>query len=252
VTGALNQSATGVKQLVPAAAGLHKTQIIMIAPSGSTEVLIEADVSVYYQGEPQSIPGVTATAPTKDSPATFQLVSGDKPYQVDSFYGLVNGNQPLVYSAAITTESGQILIDDQPIANSVPSIVVNESQRYFTLEITPGAIDWESAEFTSVSVLVTPTGIAGPGQPGEHPPLTWNKGEYGSQYITWSAKDTDNVSYTWQAAYCIPGKGTVMTDKAAGATDLLLPLPASPPAPASGPVESFATTAVLLASSASA
>lgn len=248
VTGTLNQGSTGTQQRVPAAAGVHQTKIFVVVPPESDTVVLEADVSVYYQGEPQAIPGAPASAPTKESPAVYQLVpsgKGKTSFASETFYGLVNGNQPLVYSATITTETGQILIDDQPVANDVPSILVNPTQRYFTIEVTPESIDWDSAGFTSVSVLVTPSGINP--APGQHRPLTWNKGETGSQYITWSIQDTDTVTYSWYATYCVPGTGNVQTTAVASATDVLLAVPAGPPSNAS--VTSFAVSAVVPASS---
>ena len=105
--------------------------------------VIEADVNVYYQGAPQPIPGAPKQYPTRESPAMFTLLpqkAGAFCMARDAFYGLANGDQPLVYPAAITLDSGnQVAIDDQVMQNNYPTIQVSPAQRYFTVEVTPAA-----------------------------------------------------------------------------------------------------------------
>lgn len=231
VSGPLNTNVNGSKQTIPAAAGLHETGLIVYVPADAGNPVLEVDVDMFYAGQPQTIPGGPDTYPSKESPAQFKLIPGDKNFALDSFEGLINGNQPLVYSATITSGSGQVGIDAQLIANGYSSILVNPTQRYYTLEVNVDAIDWDSVTFKTVEVLIKPAG----GLPTTaEQTLTWNENESGSQYLTWAVQEAKlkHVQYMWQATYYIPNENAQQTTMSAATADILLPVPANPPADA--------------------
>lgn len=225
VTGPLNQGATGSSQTIPPPNGMHETSLIILVPAKSKHPVLEADVSMWYEGTPQAIPGAPASLPSKASPAVFSLIPGSSPMTHEVFTGLVNGDQPLVYSATFTSASGQVVIEDQLIENTIPSIMLSPTQRYFTLLVTPAAIDWASAKFTSVTVLVT---VSIAGTAGEERALAWNQGETAPRYLTYSYQVGQAVSYLWEAEYTVPGVGALSTTPAT-ATDIILNIPAQPP-----------------------
>jgi hypothetical protein len=233
----LVQGQTGFLQMIPAADALHSTNLIIFVPSSQadTEPVFDATVQMWYVSPP-TLPPSVSSQPSKDSPAVFTITpatdSSGNLFGHETFLGLLSGDEPLVYSASIDAAEGQIDINDTLIENDQASIMVTPTQRYFTLEISPAPIDWNTASFMSVEVLITAKVAQGtaPSAPTTQPPqreYTWNKGEGGSKYVTYPIQDGNQVSYDWEVNYITPGK-PVQTVKRSGATDLILNIPATP------------------------
>ncbi len=233
----LAQGKSGFLQIIPAANAVHSCNLIIYVPSAqaSNNPVFDATVQMWYQQAP-TIPPSGGTQPTKDSPAVFTITpnsdaSGNL-FGRATFEGLLSGDQPLVYTAAIDAASGQIDIPDTLLENTQPSVMVSPTQRYFTLEISTEAVDWTTATFASVEVLVNLHVAQGsaPSKPGDTPPqraFTWNKGEQGIKYLSYGIQDGNVVSYDWKANYITPGK-PVQSNSATGASDLILNIPATP------------------------
>ena len=205
-TAPLVANQTGFLQLVPAADAASSCSLIVYVPASQAagSPIFEADVKMWYS-TPPTLPPAVGTQPTKASPATFKVTpASDKVGNLfgrATFVGLVTGDEPLVYTATIDAAAGQIVVGETLIENAMASIMVTPTQRYFTLEINPGAIDWATATFKSVQVIVTGTIAQGsassaPTQPAPaQSPFTWTKGQTGSQYLTWSTSEGNTVSY---------------------------------------------------------
>jgi hypothetical protein len=247
---------TAALQVIPAAAALREVGLLIVIPADASAGVIEADVQVYYAGELQAIPGASVgNMPISGSPARFTLTpkSDSKGVAIDkaTFIGVINSDQPLVYSASITTDDGnQVDIDEQLLDSTIATVLVSPTERYFTLQVVPTAIDWDKAGFTSVQVLVNAM-IDKKTQPQRT--VTWTKDASGpgatdtsTRYLTWPTQDGQDVSYTWHAEYVVTGSGTLATTPVS-ATDTILDVPANPPAGA--PVAAFVTGAVVLAAS---
>ncbi len=227
---------TGFSQIIPAANAIHSCTLIVYVPSvlASSNPVFDATVQMWYQQAPTLPPGVN-TQPTKNSPAVFTITpnpdANGSLFGRATFDGLINGDQPLVYTAAIDAASGQINIPETLLNNSQPSVMVSPTQRYFTLEISPAAINWTTATFQRVEVLVTlniaqGTATSLPGQLSQQT-FIWNKDEQGSKYLTYGITDGNSVTYAWEVNYVIQGQ-PVKTQSATGATDLILNIPATP------------------------
>ena len=235
----LVQGQTGFLQVIPAANAVHSCNVIVFVPSSlaSVDPIFDATVQMWYQ-EPLSLPPGVSTLPTKQSPAVFTInpaadASGNL-FGRATFVGLLTGDQPLVYSASIDAAQGQIDIAETSIVNTLPSLMVSPTQRYFTLEISPGAIDWDAAAFQSVEVIINATVAQGTApKPPFNQPLQrlyiWNKGESGSKYDTYAIQDGNRVNYDWKVNYIIPGQ-PVQTARETGASDPVLNIPAAPTA----------------------
>lgn len=233
----LVQGKNGFLQVIPAANAAHSCNLIIYVPSAqaSDNLIFDAVVQMWYQ-QPPTLPPSGSTQPTKDSPAVFTITPATDAqgnlFGRATFEGLLSGDQPLVYTAAIDTASGQIDIPDTLLENTQPSVMVSPTQRYFTLEISTEAIDWSSATFESVEVLVNlyiAQGSAS-GKPGNTPQqraFSWNKGEQGSKYLTYGIQDGNAVTYDWTANYVTPGK-PLQSKSSKGAADLILNIPATP------------------------
>ena len=216
---------TGFSQTIYAPAAVHSTEITILISNNDPNQILEANVNVWYPSTP-NIPNI-AQQPTQASPTQFQLMpsgTGSYTWANDTFDGFINGDEPLMYSATITAVSGQTLIDSQMIENDQPSIEITTTQRYFTLQIDPSAINWNTATFTSVQVLVNPT-VAGVAQPQKA--FTWNKGEMSPQYLTLSMQFGNAVSYTWSATYITSGQST-QGSASGSSSNTILDVPAAP------------------------
>jgi hypothetical protein len=235
----LVQGRNGFLQVIPSANAVHSCNVIVFVPSSlaSVDPVFDATVQMWYQQSLSLPPGVS-TLPTKESPAVFTINpasdSSGNLFGRATFVGLLTGDQPLVYSASIDAVNGQIDIAQTLLANTLPSLLVSPTQRYFTLEISPGAIDWDTAAFQSVEVVVKATVAQGtaPGPPSDQPLqrlYTWNRGESGSKYDTYAIQNGNEVTYDWKANYITPGQ-PVETAKDSGASDLILNIPAAPTA----------------------
>lgn len=141
---------------------------------------------------------------------------------------MINGNQPLIYSASINAASGQIDINDQMIENDQASVMVSQTQRYYTLDVSPAAINWNTAGFSSAEVLVTAT-ITGNGKSTtqQQRTLTWNKGDLGNAFISYSINDGQSLAYDWKVNYITPGQ-PVQSASGNNATDTILNIPPHP------------------------
>jgi hypothetical protein len=175
-----------------------------VVPASSSDPIINADVNVWY-GSPPSLPGVSGQ-PTKAAPTRYLMTpsnAGSYSFAVETFSGFVNGDQPLYYSASINSVMGQIDTGPVMVANTLPTVMISPTARYFTLQAAPDAIDWHSAGFQSVELIVTAT-IDGTVQaPVSN---TWFKGDGTSRYLTWPMQVGNAVSYTWIANYITSGK----------------------------------------------
>lgn len=232
----LQQNLNGPKQIIPAANAVHSCPLIVYVPAEktATDPIFDASVQMWYQGSSKVPPGAK-TLPTKAAPATFDIIPTNQSNNAlighGTFVGVINGDQPLVYTATINSAKGQIAIPETLINNTQPSLMVSPTQRYFTLEVTPAAINWATADFESAEVLVYITVAQGSG--AEKPPIqpqqtvTWNKGETGNKYLTVSMTLGNEVTYDWEVNYITPGKSV---QKVSGKyqSDLILNIPAKP------------------------
>jgi hypothetical protein len=226
------QNQTGFMQLIPASAAIHSTQLIIVLNNATDQPIFDATVQVWYQ-EPPNVYGAPSTLPTQQSPAVFTLTpaslqSTGYSWASATFTGLINGNQPLIYSASINAASGQIDINDQMIENDQASVMVSQIQRYYTLEVSPAAINWNTATFSSVEVLATAK-ITGSGKSTtqQQRTLTWNKGDLGNAFMSYSITDGQTLAYDWKANYITPGS-PVQSVTGSNVTDVILNIPPHP------------------------
>lgn len=228
-TAPLRGAQTGFSQIIPAVNAIHSTELIIAFQANPDDIVIDATVQMWYD-QPLQTPQIGGTQPTKAAPAVFSLVpvqGSSWSFVRDTFNGFVNGDQPLVYAASINALAGQINIPATQIANTQPSIMVSPTQRYFTLEVTPAAIDWAGAGFSSVELLVTATVTAkgaATAQPQQR--MIWNKGETGSKYLSYAISVGDSVAYAWTATYVTPGQPVQTAEGQSGA--VILNIPAAP------------------------
>lgn len=220
------QNQNGFSQIIRKADAVHETNLILaVQKSSQSPPIVDVVVDIWYQQE-TSIPGVSEQ-PTHDSPSVFRLTPVGEPgwyYAQDTFLGFVNQNYPIIYSGTIDSLAGQIVISAQKVANTLPSIIISPTQRYFTVEISVDSIDWATAKFTDLKVLITPT-VAGVKQPQQS--CAWSKNDKSSNYVTVAYNDGQAVSYDWEIRYTSPG-GAISTLTGTGATDIILDVPASP------------------------
>ncbi|MCB9280435.1 MAG: hypothetical protein H6562_16195 [Lewinellaceae bacterium] len=233
----LVQNQTGFQQILPAADALHSVNLIVYVPvsQANSNPVFDATVNMWYDGTVKLPDGYSGSLPTKASPAVFTLTPNPDQtgnlFARDVFVGLATADQPLVYSASIDAASGSTDIPAQPIQNTQPSVMVSPTQRYFTLEIDPAAINWKSVAFSSVEVLVTitvdkGTASAGSGVQPERS-FTWNKGETGSKYLTIPTQAGNIVSYDCKINYVTPGSAT-QSSTFSKQTDVTFNIPATP------------------------
>ncbi len=222
------QNANGFNQIIPKINAVHETNLILAVKEDETQApIVDVTVNIWYE-QGSSIPGVK-NQPSKDSPAVFKLEPKDKSgwiYAQDTFLGFINQNLPIVYSGSIDSLAGQTVINAQRIANTQASIIISPTQRYFTLEMDVSAIDWNTATYSYVEVLVTPI-IADNNKPQES--FKWSKGNTQSNFATWAYNDGQSVQYDWKIIYITPGS-QVQTSSGQGASDTILNIPASPAA----------------------
>ena len=231
-TAPVVQDQNGFKQIIPAAAAIHATNLLIMLDNQSPSQIFDATVQVWYQ-QPPNVYGAPSSLPTPQSPAVFSLT----PNPIDNsryswaratFTGLTNGNQPLIFSASIDTSDGQSDVNGQMIENDQASVMISATQRYYTLEVNPSAIDWKSASFSSVEVLVTAS-ITSNGQatPQQQRTLTWNKGDLGNAFITYPIQQSNTVAYDWKVNYITAGQ-PVESKIGSNATDTIFNIPPQP------------------------
>lgn len=221
-TAATVRNQNGFHQLVPKVNAVNETNLILAEQSTEAPVL-DVAAKVWYDVD-MNIPGVK-NQPTKSSPAAYKLVpktGAGWQYAQDKFLGFVTGNAPLVYSASIDSLGGQTVIQAQKVANTLSSIMITPTQRYFTVEIMMNAIDWTSVQFSTVEVLFTFT-VAGEQQPQQS--ALWHKGESQPDYITVACSKGDTVTYDWTVNYITPGE-TTQSQSGQNAKDTIFNVPA--------------------------
>ncbi|RYY38759.1 MAG: hypothetical protein EOO08_13160 [Chitinophagaceae bacterium] len=227
------QNQTGAHQLIPDPNAMAALTVFVFSKAdvASDDPLFGATVNLWYEGPVKTPEGFSGSYPTKQSPAVFSLTPDtDKSgniYGKQIFYGLKFADQPLHYTATIDSASGEIDISDQRVDNMQPSILINPTQRYFTLEVNPSAIDWTKNLYDSVQVLVTATVVNG-ATPKPYPqhPFTWNNGESGSKFYTLSIQDGNTVSYDVVIKYIKTGMPTKSVPLTA-LKDVVLDIPAT-------------------------
>ncbi|HQU84537.1 MAG TPA: hypothetical protein PKY59_15475 [Pyrinomonadaceae bacterium] len=235
----LVQGATGYSQIIPASNAVHSCNVIVYVPASqaSSSPIFDATVQMWYAAPP-NLPSGVGTQPTKDSPAVYTITpqpdSTGNLFARETFVGFINGDQPLVYSASIDAVPQQIDINDAMVENDQASIMITATQQYFTLQIDPTAINWSTATFESVEVVIKAkvaqgTASTAPNQPPPRPAIIWNKGESGIKYLTLSISAGNTVSYDWEINYVTSGS-PVKTTSGTGASDVILNIPASPSA----------------------
>jgi hypothetical protein len=200
--------ANGFNQIIPAAGAVHPVMVTieLLKVDASDNPVLDATVQMWYQ-QPPTLPPGAPKQPTKQSPAVFNLTptTDSKGNMVahDTFLGILNGDQPLVYTASIDMANGPVDIEETLIDNTRPNIMVSPTVRYYTVEITPASLDPHAA-YSSVEAFVTFK--VGDKKPVPAPSRKWLSGEGQSQYVTWPVQDSDSVSYDWKVAYTVPGQ----------------------------------------------
>lgn len=124
-------------------------------------------------------------------------------YARDTFKSLVNGDQPLMHSALINVLRGTVDTGPLMVTHALSRETISTTQRYFTLQVIPSAIDWSTASFQSVQVIVKAT-VADVVQA----PLVmiWSPGDCNPQYMTVPIQVGQKVAYEWTAIYITAGK----------------------------------------------
>jgi len=216
----------GFFQIIPQVNAVHETNLILaVQKDAQSPPLVDVVVDIWYQQE-TDIPGESGQ-PSKEAPAVFRLTPKDVAgwiYAQDTFLGFVNQNQPIIYSATIDSLAGQIVINAQKITNTQASIIVSPTQRYFTVEISVDSINWSSAGFSYLEVLITPV-VGGVRQAQQS--YSWIKGDSASSYLTVAYNEGQAVSYDWEVRYKVTG-GSISKMSGTGATDIILDVPATP------------------------
>jgi hypothetical protein len=218
----LIQNQTGFNQTILQAAGDHAVKLIVYMPAIDVNQggqIFDANVSMWYDTPPNLPSGYPVQSlPTQSNPTTFNISpvsdKGGNLYASQTFYGLVTSNEPLYYSATIDSTSGQIIVQNQMINNTIPSIMVTLTQQYYTLEIDPVAIDWAHDQYDQVQVLITFNVAQGtaPNANGvgvkQQQIVQWNKGETGNQFLTLSIQQGNIVTYDCETLYVQKGQKT--------------------------------------------
>ncbi|MEH6517818.1 MAG: hypothetical protein V7742_14125 [Halioglobus sp.] len=212
---------------IPTPPAPHPVGLVIVAPEvnsstgDSSNQVIEAQVNVWFKTD-ESIPGV-GPQPTENNPTSFTLTPSSKgggpSFARDTFYGFLNGDVPLVYSASITTMMNQINIQPTLIQNKQPTILVNPEMRYTTLTILMSEVDWSTNTYDQITLAVTGFSkvngkkkqigqelfvfsalpSAAGSQPGTNPP----------KYVTFSHLNTVKlIDFHWVATYITSGEGT--------------------------------------------
>jgi hypothetical protein len=196
----------------------HQLPLIVYAPASATpeDSPVDVSVSVWFETA-QSIPG-SDPQPTVNNPTTFDLQpaatgSSGALFARNVFEGFLNGTIPIMYSAAITTEASQITIEPTRVQNMQPSLLVNPTQRYVTVDISMKEVDWSKGQYDQITLAVNGTQTAN-GVTTALPKLSLfvfspppNGAVSDPQYATWSIQLGAAVAFTWIATYVKSGTG---------------------------------------------
>lgn len=108
-----------------------------------------------------------------------------------------------MYSASINALRGRVDMDGLMVPHVISSEMISTAQRYFTLQVIPSAIDWSTASFQSVQVIVKAR-VADVVQA----PLVmiWSAGDCTPQYMTVPIQIGQKVVYEWIASYITAGQ----------------------------------------------
>lgn len=236
-TGPVIRDQTGFTQQLVSVLTKQSTGVILAYQENpALPPILSADVKVWYQSPP-AIPGMGGGIPSKNDPSVYSLqpnaASGGWIYSSQTFSALVMSRTPLVFSSSINALSGQIEVNEQLLENTIPSIMITPTQRYFTVTLSPAAIDWDSADFDQVQVEITATAIGeGASSPnlGVERLVYWLKGDNQPAYITYLLQVKDPyasqpaITYTWQATYLRAGSAPRRTPQTT-ATSAVLDIP---------------------------
>lgn len=223
LAGSTVAGATGSYQALQPITGTNLLQVILyVPPDSSVNPVFNSDVKLWYMGTlPGDVPGLPKTTPTQQNPQTWNPTLGASGFTSPplDFATYIVGNVPLSYSASITTAgAGDIEIGPQLVSNEQASILISPTQRYFTLQLTPAAIDWATAGYSQVQVIVTPTSVRGAKANGLNVPqtFTWTgPNELDSRYLTipYELKNPNHpaptVTYSYQITYITVGSPPV-------------------------------------------
>lgn len=226
----LQSKQTGFSQQIGAVNIFSTTNLIVFErPSKvQNDPILEVDVKMYFEN-PNKIPANITNAPTKSSPATFTIMpptSGSQNIVAHkSFVGLEIANSPLVYTAAVTSASGQESIPPQKIMQNFPSLFLNATQRYFTLEVNLGSIDWKKASYYAIQVIPT-FYIDKAKNSTPDTGIQWNNPELESKYHTIGYKKGQKVTYDLEVVYLTKNQNPKKTSYT-GLDDVVFDVPAT-------------------------
>lgn len=236
------QNQTGFSQTIVQAAGEHQVNAIMIwlASEAQGDQLLSGTISLWYD-TPPNLPSWydVASLPTQANPTVFNvpIAQDSKSNSIGStvFYGLTTNNEPLYYTATLTPMiANQIVIESQMIQNTINTIKVSPTQRYFTLVVDPAALDWKSNPYSQIQVQVT-FAIGQGTAPSQVPAdaqtqvlsLQYNTGEIDLQYLTLAIQLGNEVTYDCEVTYITTGK-PIQKVYTNNLTDLTFNIPATP------------------------
>ena len=233
------QNQTGFKQTIAQAAGEHQVNafVIWMAADASGDQLLSGTVSLWYD-TPPNLPSWynVDSLPTQANPTVFDVTvaQDSKSNSVGStiFYGLTTNNEPLYYTATLTPMiANQIVIESQLVQNTINTIKISPTQRYFTLVIDPAAVDWKADLYSQIQVQVTFTikqGTAVAPVPASAATqvmtVQYNSGEVDMQYLTLAIQTGNDVTYTCEVTY-ISGT-SILKNTYNDLTDLTYNIPA--------------------------
>jgi len=208
----LQSHKTGFLQTIPAVNVFSTTNLIVYEKASQVEndPLLEVDVKMWFEN-PDKLPKNIKNAPTKASPASFTITPPMESKNIvahKSFVGVEVANSPLVYTANVTSASGQTVIAPQKIMQNFSSIFLSNTQRYFTLEVNLSAIDWTKATYDSIQVIPTFT-VGKSGSTTPDTGIQWNKSESESKYHTVGYNTGEAISYDLEIVYITKGSDPV-------------------------------------------
>lgn len=235
------QNQTGFNKTIAQAAGEHQVNafVIWLAADAAGDQLLSGTVSLWYD-TPPNLPSWydVSSLPTKANPTVFDVtVAQDtKSNSIGNtvFYGLTTNNEPLYYTATLTPMiANQIIIESQLVQNTINTIKISPTQRYFTLVVDPAAVDWKTDLYSQIQVQVTfavTQGTADKPVPASAATqvmtVQYNNGEMDMQYLTLAIQAGNVVTYACEVTY-ISGT-SILKNNYKDLTDLTYNIPAKP------------------------
>jgi hypothetical protein len=235
------QNQTGFNKTIAQAAGEHQVNAIVIwlAADAAGDQLLSGTVSLWYD-TPPNLPSWydVSSLPTKANPTVFDVTvaqdSKSNSIGQTVFYGLTTNNEPLYYTATLTPMiANQIIIESQLVQNTINTIKISPTQRYFTLVADPAAVDWKTDLYSQIQVQVTfaiTQGTADKPVPASAATqvmtVQYNNGEIDLQYLTLAIQTGNVVTYACEVTY-ISGT-SILKNNYKDLTDLTFNIPAKP------------------------